>query len=105
MCVRTELVDPAQWPLSLILGHILRGIRLGPLPLKANKTCTAIEPSMVPDLLIRNFKTHRFEIELLCPLQIIEVEFNTDESRLNPLHKILSSASSIGPRSVTSKTP
>jgi hypothetical protein len=45
---------------------------------------------MVPDLLIGNFKAHRFDVELLCPLQILEVEFNTDESRLNPLHKILS---------------
>jgi hypothetical protein len=44
---------------------------------------------MVPDLLIGNFKTHRFDVELLCPLQIFEVEFNPDESRLNPLHKIL----------------
>jgi hypothetical protein len=45
---------------------------------------------MVPDLLIGNFKTHRFDVELLCPLQIFEVAFNTDESRLNPLRKILS---------------
>jgi len=45
---------------------------------------------MVPDLLIGNFKTQRFDVELLCPLQILEVDFNTDESRLNPLHKILS---------------
>jgi hypothetical protein len=45
---------------------------------------------MVPDLLIGNFKTHRFDVELLGSLQIFEVEFNTDESRSNPLHKILS---------------
>jgi hypothetical protein len=46
--------------------------------------------SMVLDLLIGNFKTHRFDVELLGSLQIFEVEFNTDESRSNPLHKILS---------------
>jgi muconolactone D-isomerase len=45
---------------------------------------------MVPGLLIGNFETHRFDVEFLCPLQVFEVEFNTDESRLNPLHKILS---------------
>jgi len=32
----------------------------------------------------------KFNVELLWSLQIFEVEFNTDESRLNPLHKILS---------------
>ncbi|PYX53364.1 MAG: hypothetical protein DMG76_25900 [Acidobacteria bacterium] len=45
---------------------------------------------MVPNSFIGNFKAHRFEIELLCPLQIFEVEFNTHESRLNPFHKMLS---------------
>ncbi|MGA7314895.1 MAG: hypothetical protein WBX22_13070 [Silvibacterium sp.] len=69
---------------------ILRGVRLTPLPLKTNKTCTTIELSMVPDLLIGNFKTHRFDVELLCPVQVFEVELNTDESCLNMLHKILS---------------
>jgi hypothetical protein len=69
---------------------IFRGVRLSSLPLKANKTCTTIELGMVSDLLIGNIKTHGFDVELLCPLQIFEVEFNTDEWRLNPLHKILS---------------
>ena len=69
---------------------ILRGVRLSPLPLKANKTCTTIELSMVPDLLIGNFKTHRFDVELLCSIQVFEVELNTDESCLNTLRKILS---------------
>ncbi len=68
----------------------IRGVRLSPLPLKANKTCTTIELSMVPDLLIGNFKTQCFDVELLCPFQIFEVELNTDESCLNPLCKILS---------------
>ena len=54
---------------------ICRGVRLSPLSLKANKTCTTIELSMVPDLLIGHFKTLRFDVELFCPLQIFEVEF------------------------------
>jgi len=43
---------------------------------------------MVPDLLIGDFKTKGFVVELLCSLEIAEVKFNTDEARLNPLHKI-----------------
>ena len=45
---------------------------------------------MVADLLIGDFKTTGFMAELLCSLEIaeVEVEFNTDEARLNPLHKI-----------------
>ncbi len=38
---------------------------------------------MVPDLLIENFKTHGFDVELLCPLQVFEVELNTDEFPTN----------------------
>jgi hypothetical protein len=45
---------------------------------------------MVLDLLIGNFKTHRFDVELLCRLQIVAVEFNPGESRLDLGHKILS---------------
>jgi hypothetical protein len=105
MYFRTELGDPARWPLSLTLDQapqkenrfIFRWVRLSPLPLKTNKTCSTIELNMVPDLLIENFKAHRFDVEFLCPLQIFEVEFNPDESRLNPLHKIFS-ASSIMPQ-------
>jgi hypothetical protein len=98
MYLRTELGDLARWPLSLTLDqapqrrgplYLSRGTTQ-PFSLKANKTCTTIELSMVPDLLIGHFKTHRFDVELFCPLQIFEVEFNTDESRSNPLHKILS---------------
>jgi hypothetical protein len=32
----------------------------------------------------------KFDVELLWSLQIFDVEFNTDQSRLNPLLKILS---------------
>src|ERR1700693_2718013 len=68
---------------------ILRRVRFQTLPLQANETCLTIELSMVPDLLIGNFKTHRFDIKLLCPVQIFEVEFDTNELRLQSLHEIL----------------
>jgi len=67
-----------------------------PLPLKANKSCTTIELSKVPDLLIGNFKTHRFDAELLGSLQIFEVEFNTDEC--TRIRSIKSSRASIVPQ-------
>jgi hypothetical protein len=41
-------------------------------------------------VLERSGKGMKFDVELLWSLQIFEVEFNTDELRLNPLHKILS---------------
>src|ERR1700722_18460530 len=65
-------------------------VRLGSLSLKTNKTCTRFEFRMVPALLIGNFKTHRVDVEPSCPLQIVEVQFNADETRFNSAHIILS---------------
>ena len=48
----------------------------------------AIEPRMVAGLLIRNCKTERFLIEILCPFQVIEIKFNPDESRSDWLHRM-----------------
>ena len=98
MYLRTELGDPARWPLSLTLDqapqrreppYLSRGTTQPPSA-QGKQTCTTIELSMVPDLLIANFKTHGFNVELLCPLQVFEAELNTNESHLNPLRKILS---------------
>ncbi len=47
------------------------------------------ELSMVPDLLIGNFKTHRFDVELLGSLQIFEVEFQLIEVAVLVLLRVL----------------
>src|SRR2546422_3316944 len=39
------------------------------------------------DLLIGNFEAKRFHVELLCPLEVIEIEFNAHKSHLNSVHK------------------
>ncbi|HEY6769789.1 MAG TPA: hypothetical protein VI386_34040, partial [Candidatus Sulfotelmatobacter sp.] len=69
------------WNLKEQHCFIFGGIGLSPLPLKANKTSAAIELSMVTGLLIRNCKTERFLIKILCPFQVIEIKLNPDESR------------------------
>jgi hypothetical protein len=51
--------------------------------------CPSIELGVVTDLFIGDFKAHRFDIEPLCRLQILEVEFNTDKLRPNLFHESL----------------
>src|SRR6266576_1957557 len=81
-CNRRFQVGDVKEEHCLVFG----GVRLSPLSLKANKISTAVEFRIVPELPIRNCKTERFLVKLLCPLQIVKVQFNTDESSVDGLH-------------------
>jgi hypothetical protein len=67
-------------------SFVFRWVGLSPFSLKANKTCATVEFRVVPNLLIRHFKTKPFLIELLSSLQVVKVEFNTDELGVDRLH-------------------
>jgi hypothetical protein len=78
MYLRTELGDPTRWPLSLTLDQApqrretpyLSRNTTQPPPIRGKQSRHHFELSVVPDLLIGNFKARRFDVELFCPLQV-----------------------------------
>jgi len=94
-----QLLPPNRFDRRFQVGNlkeqnsfVLRWVGLSPLSLKANKTCATVEFRVAPNLLITHSKTERLVIELLSSLQIVKVEFNTDESCVDRLHKNISRA-------------
>src|SRR5260370_40885077 len=77
MYPRTELGDPARWPLSLTLDQApqrreppyLSRNTTQPPSVRGKQSQHHFELSVVPDLLIENFKTRRF-VEIFSPLQL-----------------------------------
>jgi hypothetical protein len=68
-------------------SFVFRRIRLRALAFKADKTSATVKFGVMADLLIGNFETKGFNVELLCPLEVIEIEFNAHKSRLDSVHK------------------